>query len=238
MSKKLLDYEKSIAGLNCRVIEPDTAGEETPTVIALHGYGANCHDLAPLSQSFSPQYRWIFPEGPESLPMLFDAHAWFQLRIDDFVMNAQMQRWDNITVLRYPVLEVVAERVLALRQSVAKAPVVLAGFSQGSLVCLHAALQLDLQLSGLILWSPTLIERVLWSERLAAKKLPAILMSHGEVDPVLPFELAVELRSLLAKSQDDIEFISFYGGHTIPAEVLAATRQFIEGRHGFGGKLR
>lgn len=211
-------FEQHIAGLRCLVHE----GEGAVTRVILHGYGANGLDLAPIAQG--QPGRWIFPDGP--LETEFQGRAWFQLRVEDYVEAVARRDWSRIPELTYPGLDEAAQKVSELISQI-DGPVILSGFSQGAIVSLHTALLYQPRLSRLVLWSPCYVERVRWQAAMSQLKCP-VLVSHGEWDQVLPFQLSQRLAEDLRSSGCDVRFESFRDGHTIPANVLGASLRFMQ----------
>jgi phospholipase/carboxylesterase len=62
-----------------------------------------------------------------------------------------------------------------------------------------------------------------------AKKpaLPALLVSHGRADPVLPFARGASIEALLTPYGYAVTFYPFEGGHEIPAALVDRLRQFL-----------
>jgi len=57
--------------------------------------------------------------------------------------------------------------------------------------------------------------------------LPAVLVSQGRADPVLPFARGASIESVLRASGYPITFYPFEGGHEIPAALVERLRQFL-----------
>ncbi len=67
---------------------------------------------------------------------------------------------------------------------------------------------------------------------LPAKKpaLPALLVSHGRADPVLPFARGASIEPVLAPYGYPVTFFPFEGGHEIPAALIERLRRFLLAR--------
>jgi phospholipase/carboxylesterase len=52
-------------------------------------------------------------------------------------------------------------------------------------------------------------------------------MSHGTVDPVLPFGIAEALRERLCAAHREVTWVPFDDGHGIPLEVLTRLGAFL-----------
>jgi len=105
---------------------------------------------------------------------------------------------------------------------------VLGGFSQGSMVALRAAIQESIQLSGVLILSGSLIDKVGTQQLLdTATKVPCF-QSHGTADQVLGIENAKALNQLLLENNWPVEWHSFPGGHEIPPVIMLKLRDFLK----------
>jgi phospholipase/carboxylesterase len=102
---------------------------------------------------------------------------------------------------------------------------VLSGFSQGSMLATDVMLHLPEPPAALAIFSGTLLCEEEWKKLAAAKQSIPILQSHGQQDPILPFQAAVWLKDMLEEAEFPVNFIPFEGYHTIP---LPALEQFGE----------
>ena len=59
-------------------------------------------------------------------------------------------------------------------------------------------------------------------------------MTHGRIDPLLPFEGAEALRDLLVANGADVDWLPHGGRHEIPEPVLARLGAFAKKRLGAG----
>jgi phospholipase/carboxylesterase len=60
------------------------------------------------------------------------------------------------------------------------------------------------------------------------KRKPAVLLSHGREDALLPFAASERLQKVLSEAGFAVTWVPFDGGHTIPAEVIARLRAFVD----------
>jgi phospholipase/carboxylesterase len=75
--------------------------------------------------------------------------------------------------------------------------------------------------------SGTLMAEKEWRANIARGIRPAVFMSHGRQDPVLPFAMSERLKDLLKEQGFAVTWLPFEGGHQIPAAVLAGFRAFV-----------
>ena len=173
------------------VLAPATPA--SASVIWLHGLGADGHDFVPIVPELklppSPGVRFVFPHAgarPVTLNMGMRMRAWYDIktltaegRADEAGLREAVARVGEL---------IAAERTLGI----AAARIVIAGFSQGAAVALHAALRHPEPLAGVLALSCYLpLQATLAAELSEANKATPILMCHGQQDPVLPLALGV-----------------------------------------------
>lgn len=202
-------------------------------IVLLHGYGADCTDLAGLADYLAPgdQFSWFFPNGP--LEVDIGAHvsgrAWFPINMQRLQLAQMTGEFERYLASGVPegFLEVSkkVEQFLSQLQSRYE-KVILGGFSQGSMVSAQVALTCPDLLAGLILLSSTFVSEASWRDLVSSDISYPILQSHGTFDPVLPYKDAVRLSEFLKEHTARFKFISFQGGHEIPQKVLSEMQQF------------
>jgi len=99
--------------------------------------------------------------------------------------------------------------------------IVLAGFSQGAAIVLHAALRYAQQLAGVMALSGYLpLRDSLAGEAAAPNKTTPIFMAHGEHDPVVPLSLASISYQFLKQADYPVDWHCYAMGHAvIPQEI-------------------
>ncbi len=169
------------------------AAPASASVIWLHGLGADGHDFVPIVPELklppSPGVRFVFPHAgvrPVTLNMGMRMRAWYDIktltaegRADEAGLRESLARVGEL---------IAAERALG----VAAERIVIAGFSQGAAVALHAALRHPEPLAGVLALSCYLpLQATLAAELSESNKATPIFMCHGQQDPVLPLALGV-----------------------------------------------
>jgi phospholipase/carboxylesterase len=203
-------------------------------VILLHGFGAPGDDLVSLARVIDgkPGTRFVFPEAP--LDLGGGGRAWWN--IDMMRLQMSMMSGTPRDTSEVPEgLDTARAAVTALVRDVGKelgapaegAGVVLGGFSQGAMLALDVALRSDLALSGLVLLSGTIVAENEWLPLLPKRKTTPVLQSHGDGDPLLPFNTAERLRDELRKAGLAVTWVPFHGGHGIAPEVLDTLGTFL-----------
>lgn len=209
----------TLAGLTTRIV-----GSGPVTAVLCHGFGAPGDDLVALAQFINaPNTRFVFPEAPIELGGLYgDARAWWRLDLEklesDLRSGAIRDRSGEVP----DGLDEARAKVSALidELKVDPAKLVLGGFSQGAMITLDVALHRKTPPAGLALMSGTLLAASVWEPRFPTLSGVPIVMSHGKMDPLLPFSISADLRDRLIAAGAKVEWIEFMGGHEIPPPVL------------------
>ena len=207
-----------------------------PTIVLLHGYGADCNDLAPLASVFPPDTaaRWVFPNGPLEVPIgpHMMGRAWFP--IDMAAIEAAMMRgghrdFSGATPPGFlEAAKAAADFVAAL--NVPPQDLILGGFSQGAMLATELALSASEPPRGLVALSGTLLSKDRWADALGRERTRPlrVFQSHGQGDPILSFKDAVSLQTMLVTAGADVSWHPFSGGHEIPAPVLRDLAHFLK----------
>jgi phospholipase/carboxylesterase len=209
-------------------------GGAGPVVVLLHGYGAPGTDLVSLWRELPVPHtvRFVFPEGP--LELGFGGHAWWPIdmaRLQDRSSKASIER---LTTEVPPGIDSAREALLELLQILERdfgavpEQTLIGGFSQGAMLATDTVLRTSRPFGGLAVLSGTLISHGEWSPLMSARRGLPVLQSHGRADPVLPFEVAEQLRAELVAAGLPVEFIPFNGGHGIPGGVLEGLTRAIK----------
>lgn len=174
------------------IVEPSQPAKAA--VIWLHGLGADGHDFEEIVPSLglpdNHAIRFVFPHAPiQAVTINGGMHmrSWFDIRSLDMQNDVDSA---GIRVSCHQVYKLISEQEAA---GIEPKNIILAGFSQGGLIALHAGLSYDHSLGGIMAlstWCPLVEQFHLHRE------IP-ILMIHGRQDPVVPFELG-------AKAQEDL----------------------------------
>lgn len=197
-----------------------------PTLIALHGWGANAHDLLGLAPMIHDGKALVLcPQGPVRFPVGGGMHGygWFPLvpgsPADPEAFKAmaeRLRRFVDLAVERYPVDP---ERLA------------LAGFSQGGIMGYELALRDPDRFSGLVALST-------WFPEPLAESLPKVpghegfpvLVVHGTNDAQVAVERARESREALRPYGVSITYREFEMGHEIRPDALKIILRWLDER--------
>ena len=196
----------------------ETGPEPRHAVIWLHGLGADGHDFEPVVPELAPQLpmpvRFVFPHAPV-MPVTINGgmpmRAWY-----DF-LTLEPGRGENrhhLQQAREALLRLVAEQEAA---GIERRHIVLAGFSQGGVVALLAALAADPPVAGVMGLSTYL--PLAEGEPLPCRGMP-VFLAHGDLDEVLPFFLGVRARDRLKAAGCRVEWHEYPMGHAVCSEEI------------------
>lgn len=201
---------------------------EAKWVVLFHGYGADASDLASLQSAvtLNKPCNWLFPNGHHSVPIGpgWTGRAWWNIRMNDLPGD-----W---TDLRPPDMTAATDKAFKMFSSMKFdwKDVIIGGFSQGAMLATEVFLKAPETPAGLICMSGTLLSRSTWAELATARSGSRILMSHGEMDPVLPHKGSVQLQRFFEENSIKTQFVSFRGGHEIPFQVIEKMKSYISER--------
>ena len=201
-------------------IEP--RGTPNALVVLLHGYGANGDDLIALGDAWRsrlPDVVFVAPNAPEEIPGMHGGLQWFPLTMRD------PGEYGRGVAAVQPVLDRFLDAELG-RYRISPDRLVLAGFSQGCMIALHAGLRRPtapaavVGLSGLLAGPEHL---------LTIKVRPPILLIHGEADDLIPVDAMHIARELLGNAGLLVEWHVRPGlGHGIDDVAQGLAAHFIE----------
>jgi phospholipase/carboxylesterase len=180
------------------------------TLVLLHGFGADEHDLLPLAEELDPRLRVVSLQAPIALD--FGGRAWFNLE----------QRPEGFAFDPREVAEGVRFATEAVEQIAADSPrPILCGFSQGAGMALSVALTRPELTPAVIVFSgvPARVEPAPADRLLGLRAFVA----HGQYDPLLPVKIGQRTRDILRNAGVDVTYREYPMGHmVIPAEVADA----------------
>ncbi|HET6277877.1 MAG TPA: alpha/beta fold hydrolase [Candidatus Polarisedimenticolia bacterium] len=206
--------------LSCVEVEPSARAERT--ILWLHGLGADGHDFEPivpyLDLPDELAVRFVFPHAPQravTINMGMTMRAWYDVR------SPQLHADPDLDGLRAAAGHV---RALIARENARGIPtdrIVLAGFSQGGVVALHAALRHPAPVAGVMALSCYLMDEAsLEQERAGANNAVSIFQAHGSDDPMVPIQRGIEARDRLLGLGYAVEWRTYPMGHEVhPREI-------------------
>lgn len=209
------------------IIEPKTTHKAS--VIWLHGLGADGHDFEPIVPELNlPEdmgIRFLFPNAPKrpvtingGMPM----RAWYDIK----AQNLRDQE-DHESIIESS--NIVNAYINAeIESGIDANKIILAGFSQGGAITLHAGLRFSSRLAGLLALSTYLpVPKLLETEAIADKQTP-IMMAHGSADPVIPVEQGRTSAETLKAQGYTIEWNEYMMQHSVCIEEITTIGTWIK----------
>ncbi len=207
--------------------------DASAAVIWLHGLGADAYDFAPIAVELGLprdlKIRFVFPNAPRR-PVTLNGGAVMRAWYDIASLDAADRSFDE------PGIEASRRLVAGLvereeQRGVAAERIVLAGFSQGGAIALHAALRFPRPLAGVVALSAYL----LIPDRLDAELSPAnrglpIFMAHGPADPIVPLAGARQSRDRLQAAGLQVQWRTYPVPHAVHPDEIADVGRFLTGR--------
>ena len=198
-----------------QVLEVNPRGQVKCSVIWLHGLGADGRDFLPIVQQMAlPDelgIRFLFPNAPDMPVTINNGYvmpAWYDIHLPD--LTRQVDEQGIMRSTRYLHSLVARENA----RGVGTDRIILAGFSQGGVVALSAALTSGFPLLGVLALS-TYLPVAPASEH----KLP-IFLGHGRMDTVVPYPVALDARKRLEQEGHEVAWYEYDMAHSVcPAEV-------------------
>ncbi len=209
------------------IIEPrDT---HKASVIWLHGLGADGHDFEPIVPELGlPDdlgIRFIFPNAPKR-PVTINGgmsmRAWYDVKSPNF-----REQEDTESIIESSNL--INNYINAeIETGIESNKIILAGFSQGGAITLHAGLRFPSPLAGLLALSSYLpLHNHLENEASNIKDIP-IMMAHGISDPVIPVAQGRASFETLKEQGYSVEWHEYMMQHSVCLEEITAISTWIK----------
>lgn len=200
---------------------PDGYDEQKsyPTVVMLHGFGANMQDLAPLGEVLNPAYLYLCPNAP------------VQMQISPWQLG---YGWTPPRDLNAPEFTQQAEALLAgffdetfAQYKVKPGNVVLMGFSQGGGMTFRCGLPRPEIFPGIAALCAVVPDEAEMRAKLPAQRTQKVFVAYGEQDQLIPPERAHAAKKFLEGAGYPLRFKGYRMGHEISPEVIADLRTWL-----------
>jgi phospholipase/carboxylesterase len=197
-------------------------------VVLLHGWRAHGDDLVSLAGELArPGTRFLVPAAPLQEPN--GGRAWW--RLDSGERPAHVSK-DELPAGYHPNVQLAAARgavqvlLRDAQQRYAPDSIALVGFSQGAMLALDLGLAGEPPIERVAVLSGVLVADSLAALH-ARRGKPAVFVSHGRSDQMLPFAEGASIESVLKPYGLPVTFFPFEGGHQIPPAVIQQLRSFL-----------
>jgi len=193
------------------------------TVIWLHGLGADGNDFVPIvSELTLPallNIRFIFPHAPVrpiTINQGYRMRGWYDITSLDIA-----NRDDEAGIIESSnLLTRLCDEQVA--QGVAAERIIVAGFSQGGAIALHAGLRYAKALGGIMALSTYLpMSQRLAQEAAAANRNTPVFMAHGLHDDVVAMQFGLQTRTLLQQQGYQVQWHDYAMGHSVCREEIS-----------------
>ncbi len=205
------------------LFEPSGDGPH-PTILALHGWGANALDLLGLAPYLAGgRFLTICPQGPIEVPLggRGVGYGWFPLALDrppDLPAIAgardQLRAFLDAAHERYPI---------------DRKKIVVLGFSQGGVMAYGLALAEPERFAAVAVlssWLPKELAGLFGAKD--AKPLPPMLVQHGALDELIEIARARESVEILRGLGPNVAYREYDMGHEINPQSLAELSAWLD----------
>lgn len=218
METKCLDY-----------IEINPVGQPSACVIWLHGLGADGNDFAGIVPELRlPQtlnVRFVLPHAPYRPITRNQGHVmrgWYDIAQISVPMREDKAGLDASTEL----LDILIQQ--EMQQGIDSRRIILAGFSQGCALALHAGLRYPKPLGGIIALSGYLpLTSTLSRTEHTANAATPIFMAHGDADDVIALPIAELSHKALLDQGYDVAWHLYKMAHSVSVPEISDIAAWI-----------
>ena len=214
-------------------VEMETGATPTGSVIWLHGLGADGHDFEPIVPELqlpeALRLRFVFPHAPVR-PVTVNGGMQMRAWYDIISLDRDGPSDEDGIRQSGAILQGLIDK--EIQRGIPANRIVVAGFSQGGAIAIHAALRCTEKLGGLMALStylplPEFFDaEVVNNTELNNTDLP-IFMAHGSFDPVLPMQLGQASYEQLSNAGFDVEWHEYPMAHAVCAEEIRDIRTWL-----------
>lgn len=213
-------------------LKPASGRAPRQLIVLLHGYGADGNDLIALGQHWRqllPDAAFVSPHAPEPCAgNPFGGRQWFELTFRD-----PDERWRGVCHAA-PSLNAFLDEQLA-RFGLTDDALALVGFSQGTMMALHAGLRRPRAIAAIVGFSGLLAGPDNLAGDIVSR--PPVLLVHGDSDDVIPVEALGQARNVLGALNVPLEWHVCPGlPHGIDGNGLDLAGRFLVAAFNRGGR--
>ncbi len=205
-----------------------SGGHPEASVIWMHGLGADGNDFVHIVERFKSlqsKVRFVFPHAPMRSVTVNGGvrmRAWYDIVAMDISHKEDSEGIKDSARL----IDLLIKREQEL--GVASNRIVLAGFSQGGAMALHAGLRYPEPLAGIIALSSYLpLPDTFVKERDLANQDTPIFMTHGLFDAVVPIMLDQMSKEQLEDLGYQIDWFTYPMAHAVVPEEIDDIYHFL-----------
>ena len=192
-------------------------------IIFIHGYGANSNDLialAPFFQNQNADLCAISPCAPHVNQAFPNSYYWFPL--EEWNEEYLSYQLDKTIPILENFISIIKKKY---NNNITEENIILCGFSQGSLLASHFALQNDNPFAAIISYSGGILPCL---KNSIINDTPICLI-HGKEDDVLPVEYSIDAQNLLENIDHNYEcYLIDNLAHSINKEGIELALDFLK----------
>jgi phospholipase/carboxylesterase len=206
------------ATLQHLVFLPTSAGKNFPTIIAIHGRGADENDLVPVVLGLElSDLVLVTPRAPFAFP--YGGYAWYNLAHEG-VPDPETFR-TSLGLFRKFIGETKAAYPVDPKR------LILLGFSQGTVMAYAAALLDPSAFPGIVALRGYIPHRSGVPLRLNELRGFPVFISHGSNDTMMPVRLGRESAELLRHAGADVTYREYLMGHEVTEEAIRDLKEWV-----------
>jgi phospholipase/carboxylesterase len=185
------------------------------TLVLLHGFGADEHDLLPIAQELDQRLRAVSLQAPLALDV--GGRAWFNLEQTPEGFAFDPREVEEAVRLATEAIEEIARR--------SPRPI-LCGFSQGAAMALSVAL-LRPDLTSRVLVLSGVPPRLPGPLEPGSLRDLRVFAAHGSYDPLIPVEMGRATRDLLQQAGATVTYREYPMGHMVVPQEISDARAWL-----------
>jgi phospholipase/carboxylesterase len=199
------------ASLQHLVFYPEQKLSINPTIVALHGRGADAYDLVPLVEALGlSNILLIAPRAP--LRFEFGGYAWYGPSEEQIPERPTFQ--SSLDLLRRFLEEVRTEYPTDPKR------LILLGFSQGTVMAYAAGLLEPAKIRGIAALSGYIPLKSGLPLKLNDLSGLSVFISHGAFDELIPAKHGLEAAELLRSYGANVWYREYQMGHQVSQETM------------------
>ncbi len=210
----------------------ETGANPQASVIWMHGFGADGNDFVPVVQeldlSGAPDIRFVFPHAPMmpvSINNGYVMRAWYDVAWGDLEGKAKQADEKGVRASQTAIGRLIEREI---ERGATADKIVLAGFSQGGAIALHAGLRYPHKLAGIMALSTYLpLAESLAQEATQENCRTPVFMAHGVDDGVVPYAMGRKSKDLLVQAGYDVEWHEYPMQHSLCLEEIADVGKWL-----------
>ncbi len=198
---------------------PPEKGEATKALLVLHGWGANQHDLVPLTKSLNLENCYcFFPNAPYDVEGTGgEGKGWFT-----FPLNKSFEQEREVSrEILFSHLDEIQGKNFRSEQ------IVLLGFSQGAGMCLDLMLNWNKNVGAVVSLSGFLMDGEQVKNHSSLPTDTPIFAAHGLYDPILPLETSKASVQVLEECGFNLTWREYPMAHQIVPDEIDDIRTFL-----------